>query len=120
MTVSILTLKSVVQQCTHAITQASLTLIELISIVKALEHASSQTQTHIIIFTDSKSVLQTLQNTKPKQNIKLITNILHQLHTLKLQSKNITLNWIPSHIGLLDNKIADESSKLTVICQAYA
>ena len=90
----------------------SSTQTELIAILKALEHAHSQIQTHIIIHTDSKSALQILQNTKPKQNIYLITNILHQLHTLKLQNKNITFNWIPSHIGLMGNEAADESAKL--------
>lgn len=90
----------------------SSTQTELIAILKALEHASSQQQSHIIIHTDSKSAIQTIQNTEPKQNIKLITTILHQLHTLKTQNKSITLNWIPSHIGLLGNEAADKSANL--------
>ena len=62
----------------------------------------------IIIFCDSLSVLQSLHNmniTNP-----LIQKVLIK-HTEITVTKNIVLCWIPSHIGISGNEMADKAAK---------
>ena len=58
-----------------------------------------------IIFSDSLSVLVSLQN--KKLDNPLIINVLHSLHTLSRAHKTIVFCWIPSHIGIHGNEKAD-------------
>ena len=60
----------------------------------------------VVILTDALSVLQALQkNTNPELN-NLTSAISHAC-----SSKNLTLQWIPSHCGLIGNETADKLAK---------
>ncbi|XP_071521480.1 uncharacterized protein [Panulirus ornatus] len=83
---------------------------ELVAISKALEHAATSHSKPVIIHTDSKSSVQALQHSRPK-DIKLVTSILAQLQELRRQGRPVTIHWIPSHVGIEGNETADEAAK---------
>ena len=64
-----------------------------------------------IILTDSLSSLQTLQNLNPKTLTKLLLDILETQDTLTKAGYHIKFIWIPSHVGLPGNEIADKLAK---------
>ena len=65
-------------------------------------HKSSK----FIIYSDSKSVLQTLQ----KKNPPLVTKLLNRINTLS-KNNSIILTWIPSHIGIDRNESRSSCKK---------
>ena len=72
--------------------------------------ANSTSKTDIVIFTDSKSVLQSLENDKQTtnsiRNLRLsISNFIDDF------SIKITLQWIPSHCDIPGNESADLLAK---------
>ena len=62
-----------------------------------------------MIFTDSKSVLQSLQGKYWKNP--LTQKVLERHQRLRNQHKNIKFCWIPSHIGINGNEAADTAAK---------
>ena len=86
---------------------------ELIAIRQALLYTIEHGSQHIVIHTDSKSAMQALQIRNIKDNKKLITQIHVLIRQLTQQNKHITLNWIPSHIGIEGNDKADTLAKQT-------
>ncbi|XP_071512741.1 uncharacterized protein [Panulirus ornatus] len=84
---------------------------ELTAVSKALEHAATSHSKPVIIHMDSKSSVQALQHSRPKDNIKLVTSILAQLQELQRQGRPVTIHWIPSHVGIEGNETADEAAK---------
>nr|KAG5697608.1 hypothetical protein BaRGS_001033 [Batillaria attramentaria] len=61
----------------------------------------------IVFFTDCKSLLQGLQNPKSEQLLNTIKKTLQDLS----RRSTITLQWIPSHCGIIGNEKADALSK---------
>ena len=86
---------------------------ELIAIRQALLYTIEHEHQHIAIHTDSKSAIQALQIRNIKENKKLITQIHALIKQHTQQNKHITLNWIPSHIGIEGNDKADTLAKQT-------
>ena len=84
---------------------------ELVAISKALQHAATQHNKSIIIHTDSKSAMQALQHSQPRDNVHIITSILAQLQEFQSQNRPVVLHWIPSHVGIGGNDVADEAAK---------
>ena len=84
---------------------------ELVAIYQALHHAKGQEHGHVVIHSDSKSSLQALRHKKPIDNVNLITSILGQLQWFQQQGRQVTLNWIPSHVGIPGKEWADEAAK---------
>ena len=84
---------------------------ELVAISKALNHAVTEHDRPVIVHTDSKASYQALQCRMPKDNINLITTILGQLQQLQQQGRQVVLHWIPSHVGIRGNEIADEAAQ---------
>ncbi|UYV82634.1 hypothetical protein LAZ67_22000283 [Cordylochernes scorpioides] len=84
---------------------------ELTAIWKALDVCLNQPFLHqtegIIIYSDSRSSLEAIQkgNTRITQKIH---SLLTQLETLE---KNCILQWIPAHVGIEGNEMADELAK---------
>lgn len=65
---------------------------------------------HYTIYTDSLSALQEINNIFPTNSI--TQRIQQTLHNIKTQQHTqITLVWIPSHVGITGNKKADRAAK---------
>ena len=86
---------------------------ELVAIHKTLQYSINHGHTNVTIHTDSKSALLTLQRTKQKENTHLIYDIKTFLLQHKTAGRKVTLNWIPSHIGIPGNDKADELAGTT-------
>ena len=60
------------------------------------------------IFTDSRSVLDSLNNSNDHPTIRYI---LHKLHVIRAQGVQVEICWIPSHLGIQGNEKADIKAK---------
>lgn len=61
---------------------------------------------------DFKSALQVLQQSQPPEdNVGLTPAILGYLQGLVGQELHVRLNWIPCHVGLTGNEVADEAAR---------
>lgn len=63
------------------------------------------------ILTDSLSALHVLQQDFLSDTINLVTTILFKINQFKDQGKFLTCMWIPSHVGLQGNEVADKAAK---------
>lgn len=77
---------------------------EAIAILNAIKHTERDPHEKFLIFTDSASVIKSIQN-RQHSNI----YIKHIQHSNQIR-KQITLVWIPSHIGIKGNEEADQAA----------
>ena len=89
--------------------QASIFTAELTAIDLALDMIEDEGYWRYIIFTDSLSAMQALDNNNVSFN-PLITNILNRLSVIS-ENCNIVFCWLPSHIGIIGNEKADRAAK---------
>ncbi|XP_064479106.1 uncharacterized protein LOC135392320 [Ornithodoros turicata] len=89
----------------HLDCKLSSTAAELVSIQKALEFVDTLHPQKVTIFSDSKCALQRLQKCYPDDHTssQIIDKTLH----LKRKGFHVLLHWIPSHVGIEGNEIAD-------------
>lgn len=90
---------------------ASTLQTELVAIKSALEHALTHSDKGIVIHTDSKTAIQALANPHVKDNIFLTTSVLKLMQELSGRGRSVSLNWIPSHVGIVGNERADILAK---------
>ena len=85
---------------------------ELLAICEALSYISSVNHNKFVIFSDSKSSLQHIARcTSNPKGIPVAFNILKLIHRYDQQNKLIVLQWIPSHVNISGNEIADALAK---------
>ena len=89
--------------------KASIFTVEIKAIDLALDAIAESDDDHFIIFSDSLSVLLSLENTKLDNP--LVVNLLHRLHLLSIAHKTIFFCWIPNHMGIRGNEAADVAAK---------
>ena len=89
---------------------ASIFTAETIAILKSLEYIQicPRSDRRFVIFCDSKSVLESISNQESKNP--LIIMLLDKLQVLKTLN-DIKFCWIPSHVGILGNDVADSGAK---------
>lgn len=63
----------------------------------------------IIIFTDSKSLIMSMQQTFPKNSI--VQNVQELSHVLLSLGAKLSVTWIPSHCGIPGNEEVDLAAK---------
>ena len=89
---------------------------ELIAIKKALENANdtpfSNTKSIVSLDTDYLSAIYAIQNFPPKDNHKLIFDIIYQINkNFEIRKTKLLFYWIPSHINITFNEIVDFHAK---------
>ena len=99
--------------CWRTTDTASTMQTELIALKQALLHSIANENGPVTIHTDCKSAVQALQTIKVKENKALIMDIRALLYQHKTSNRQVTINWIPSHIGIIGNDKADELAKTT-------
>ena len=90
--------------------KGSIFTAELMAILQALWLISGSSQsTPSVIFSDSKSAIQAIQdyqNTHP-----IVTRIFDWLARLHARQKEVKICWVPSHVGISGNEAADQAAK---------
>ena len=86
-------------------------MAEMVAILKSLQYIleKSHTKTSWVILSDSLSSIQSLQSD-------IDTSPIHQdiqycFYQLWRQCINVTISWIPSHVGIRGNEIVDKLAK---------
>lgn len=88
---------------------------EALAIKAALEIAQRKKYQNIRIFSDSMSVLRSIESNKnPKDKSNIIFDILKIARDIKTNGRNIELFWIPAHMGIIHNEKADKAAKEAV------
>ena len=80
---------------------------ELHAIRVAVDFCEMSDKEDFVIFCDSKSVLQALES---KQNHPYINPIVEKIEKITGR-KTVVLCWVPSHIGIQGNELADAAAK---------
>ncbi|GBO20397.1 putative RNA-directed DNA polymerase from transposon X-element [Araneus ventricosus] len=83
---------------------------ELVAIFCALREISPSNQRKFIIYTDSMNALQTLSHYDIQMH-PVALKILCILHFLRKEGFSIIFCWVPSHVGISGNEIADSIAK---------
>jgi ribonuclease HI len=83
---------------------------EIIAIVKALEDLSQFQGDKFIFYVDSLSVLEALSSPNQRSH-PLIHKVLHILDRLSSLGFKILFCWVPSHVGISGNELADKRAK---------
>ena len=82
---------------------------ELVAIGRAIEEAEHMDEERIVILTDSKSSLQLIQISDPAS----CTIELECIHKgLEVSRKRFAFQWIPSHVNIEGNEVADSLAKM--------
>ncbi|MEN8173077.1 MAG: reverse transcriptase domain-containing protein [Chloroflexota bacterium] len=89
--------------------KSSIFTAELTAIQIALNHIDDAISNDFIIFSDSISSLQALQNMQPRNPLVMLT--LQNYNNLVNDGKRIVLCWIPGHVGIKGNEKADDAAK---------
>ncbi len=66
---------------------------------------------HAVLFSDSLLALHNLTNETTNEHSPLLDIISRDCATLNLRQTKITMVWIPSHVGIHGNELADQSAK---------
>ena len=90
---------------------------EALALKLKVQHIQSQTLQRTVIYSDSLSCLQALENKNIEHPI--IQEILHILTYLKEVGSQIEFCWIPSHIGIKGNEKADRIAKRVIDHKMY-
>ena len=69
----------------------------------------------IVLFVDSKSVLQAIQSNILKERSEIICEIKFLIHCLSVRGTEIHFCWIPSHCGFAHNNYVDIAAKYGAI-----
>ena len=79
----------------------------------ALDYIEEDNLSEVIIFSDSLSVLQSVNNSKIDNSV--IQDLILRLHNMS-HKQNIFC-WLPSHVGIRGNEKADKAAKSALSLQ---
>ena len=81
---------------------------EFLAVELALNLISSYSHKHFIIYTDSRSVLETIHSNSCSPSF---TSVLQLYDKLCKKGFNILFCWVPAHVGIKGNEAADKAAK---------
>ena len=84
---------------------------ELVAIALALAETKNLVSLNLVIHTDSMNAILDLRKTEPDSNVSLIKTIQSLINLHNENDNRITINYIPSHIGIHGNDLADTAAK---------
>uniref|UniRef100_A0A1B6LNL6 Reverse transcriptase domain-containing protein n=1 Tax=Graphocephala atropunctata TaxID=36148 RepID=A0A1B6LNL6_9HEMI len=87
---------------------------EVVAILKSIQHINNLNDNNFVICTDSQAAVTAIENSfegLPNQQ-SIILSVVYELITSK---KNIVVQWIPAHIGIIGNEKADKLAKEAII-----
>ena len=82
---------------------------ELQAILFALKQAYQSQERKFMIFSDSLSALHALR--KFKTDHPLLMQIQELLHKINADQKELVFMWVPGHVGIRGNEVADRAAK---------
>ena len=86
-------------------------LAAIILLLNWINQNCGQFKTNLVIFSDSLSALQAIQNSQKED---MITEILLLITQIYYKGINIFMEWIPGHCGINGNDIVDWSAKSAI------
>jgi ribonuclease HI len=92
--------------------EASIFTAEARAIILALKIVQSTNDTKFFIFSDSLSCLQAIK--QPCWKNPIILDIIETTHSLLVAGKEVILCWVPSHVGIKGNEVADRDAKVAL------
>ena len=90
---------------------ASIYTAECKSLIYIVDKITDRNDCEFIIFSDSMSALLALENNSKKKSSPLIESLRQKLAHLSNSKVKIKLVWIPAHMGIMGNEIADINAK---------
>lgn len=98
---------------------------EMEAIYRALEYIkhirSQEPHSHsqdYVIYSDSLSAIKAIENYQIRPLTKQIVNLLESHQSLKNTNANIVIAWIPSHVNIAGNEMADSLAKKAANCDS--
>ncbi|XP_066973118.1 uncharacterized protein [Macrobrachium rosenbergii] len=98
---------------------ASTLQTELVGIQKALEDSLYQAG-NTTIHTDSKCAIVAIKSQSHTENVHILTSTKAAAFVHQSKGRQMTLNWIPSHIGIQGNEETDQLAKSTLQCNTIS
>ena len=87
---------------------------EMIAIRESLKVIKVNNTHRSVVFSDSLGSIQAIQSEQSASRPSLLIEILELIHYIRDMGNEITICWIPSHIGLPGNEAADSLAKAAI------
>ncbi|XP_024859831.1 uncharacterized protein LOC108230932 [Kryptolebias marmoratus] len=84
---------------------------ELMAILMALEWVEEMERRKVVICSDSSSALISIKEINSEARQDIVLEIAHAIFRTKSRGSHIKLVWIPAHIGVVGNELADSFAK---------
>ena len=91
---------------------ASIFTAELTAIVKSLELINTLPNRNFTIYSDSNSALMTINQYNSQHPI--VQRIQEWLYKLSARYKSVSFCWVPAHVGIPGNELADDEAKSAI------
>ena len=98
--------------------KTALTYIKKQFISNYNSNISNSNENNIVIYSDSLSAITAIENFSTRQLTRQIVEILDEHAILKSLQVNITIAWIPSHVDIRGNEMADKLAKAATLLSA--
>lgn len=96
------------KKCMRLTDNTSVCESELVAILLAISWLAENPPFQFVILSDSLSALQAIEGDKLS---KLVCEIRYQIFMLQNKGINVEFAWIPGHVGLRGNEVADQLAK---------
>lgn len=89
---------------------ASIFTAELLAIQKSISFIAQTDVVQAAIFSDSLSAILAIKSMQLSRTY-LVQKIVESIHQMSIEGREVTLVWVPSHVGLSGNERADAAAK---------